>query len=387
MLLPEDLRLLITLQDNPLGTYNELASVLGITPPTVKARLLRLCEKLDSTPDPHIPTILVRADLNLKALGLEMLNVMVQTSSLRMTKQLEKVIRQHPFVSYQVRCMGKNQGLYTQFRIPKGTSPKIQNFFSQIQQQKPGLVERFHFFPTHELSVYTNFDLQAWSEEDNTWVFDWQKWISGIDSVPSEPWNTSQTKQPKLVLNQLTNFDLQILQEVTWNARRRNKELISILSTDYRYNNGSNTSRTIEPYQMTRRLKFLNEQVITGYRVHPNWKIFNIFDSLLFLCRVPRDVAYKWAQLLRRNPIPFQSTFQVLSNGFLWFIGCPSTQFSEISEVIWEYTSDFDLYLLDYRSSVVYEIWWKIFDENTKSWRIDDNFMIDTPLKELETIS
>ena len=42
LLLPDDLKMLIALQDNPLGSYKELAEALDVTPPTAKTRLKKL---------------------------------------------------------------------------------------------------------------------------------------------------------------------------------------------------------------------------------------------------------------------------------------------------------------------------------------------------------
>ncbi|MFX0067179.1 MAG: hypothetical protein ACFFC7_34035 [Candidatus Hermodarchaeota archaeon] len=378
MLLPDELELLIALQDNPLGTYKELAKALEVTPPTAKARLQKISEKLDPKSDPNIPTILVQADLDLQALGLEFINVLVRTTSLKHILLLEKAFYQHPHTAYHVRCMGKNQGLFLQFRLPTGTFPKIQEFFSIIQQEMPDLVEGIHFLPARELSVYTKFNLEIWDEEEKTWKFNWKEWISKIDMMPSE---FDVSSDSDLILDHLTSLDLQILQELTWNARRKNIDLIKVLSTEYRQNDNTDKG-SIEPYQMTRRLQYLNENAILGYRVEPNWKVFNIFDSLLFFCRTTEDLAYKWANLLKIYPVPFKSTFQIIKEGFFWYIACSSAQFSEINELIWEYAPDFDFYLLDYRSSAVYPIWWEIFDEKSKTWRTDDEFMINRPLDE-----
>ncbi len=378
MLLPNELDLLIALQDNPLGTYRELAEALKVTPPTAKARLQKISEKLDPKTDPNIPTILVQADLNLQALGLEVINVLVRTTSLKHIMLLEKAFYHHPYTAYNVRCMGKNQGLFLQFRLPIDTLPKIQEFFSTIQQEFSGLIEDVHFLPASELSVYTKFNLEIWNEEEKTWNFNWNEWISKIDTMPSV---FDVSSGSDIILDHLTSLDLQILQELTWNARRRNIDLIEVLSTNYNQNSNNDKSR-IEPYQMTRRLQYLNENAILGYRVEPNWKVFNIFDSLLFFCRTTKELAYKWGNLLKIYPVPFKSTFQIIEEGFYWYIGCPSAHFSEISELIWKHAPDFDFYLLDYRSSRVYPIWWKTFDEKSKTWRTDDEFMIKKPLDE-----
>ena len=119
---------------------------------------------------------------------------------------------------------------------------------------------------------------------------------------------------------------------------------------------------------VSRKLKFLDKAVISQYRVFLRWEPFEIYNSFLVICECEDKISFKLQNLLHENPIPFESTYKITENGFLWYLRCPASHFSDISAIIWSISKSVKFYYLDYKKSQYYGLWKGAFDYDNQQW-------------------
>ena len=348
-----DLPLLIALQEDPLATASKLAKAVDLSVPTVITRLDVL--KSDNA------YYYVSADPNLAALGMEIIDVLLQIDDVENVQYLENSIcYNHPFTLFRIRCFGNFNGLYIQFRIPKGTLNYIEDLLLHLQKKKR--IQGYHFLKGSKtaLTIFNKANLSNWEHKLMRWNFNWDNWIKKIDSIESKL-ITKQQEQP--LLTKLDELDIALLQELTKNARRKNTEIMETQKLD--------KSITGLPQKISRKLKTLDKNFITQYRVFLRWEAFEIFNSFLGVCECDSKTSFKFQNLLLKHPIPFESTFKILENGFLLYIRCPASHFSHIAEILWRLSKKVNFYYLDYKNTFFYVLWKGAFDINKHQWSID----------------
>jgi len=344
-----DLTLLIALQKMPLGSYSNLANETGVCAPTVRNRLERLKSKK--------VYFRVSAILNHEALGLEIADYLLYQNDLSKLEAIERILDRHPYILYRSRVVGQNKGIYVQFRIPQNTKILLDELLTKMKQL--GYIEGYTDFETFGNSVYSSCDLDAWNKL--TWIFDWDSWYQKRIK-PSELPSYSEA----VILHKLDRIDLELLRFLTKDARIRQMEIARLINT--------------QPYTLTRKRKFLQEHAIIDYRVFLGWRVFNIFNSILFVVRTTPEKSREFALRIYQYPIPFQSTFRFSKDGFIWYVALPQDQMSDFMTGLWNMFSDFDMYWMDYKTSETYIFWPETFDLEKKRWKTCRKFMINDVL-------
>jgi hypothetical protein len=210
------------------------------------------------------------------------------------------------------------------------------------------------------LPIYTKSNLANWEARLMRWNFNWDSWIEKLDKMDSK--GILQSTQ-KSVLQNLDELDIALLQEITMNARRKNIELMDSMELD--------RSTVGLQQKISRKLKSLNQQVIAQYRVFLRWETFEIYNSFLVLCECEKETSNKFQNLLKKHPIPFESTFKITDNGFLWYLRCPASHFSNVSTIIWNLSNKVKFYFLDYKKAEYYGLWKGAFDSTNHQWSTD----------------
>jgi DNA-binding Lrp family transcriptional regulator len=345
-----DLELLIALQENPLAPASKLAKTVNLSTPTVITKL-ELLKKDKSYYN-------VFAHVLPEALELETIDVLVEIDSIENTEFFEKKIcYNHPYTLFRIRCFGSYNGLFVQFRIPKNSREILVDLFKQLKKKDKILNYHFPNVDQNSLTVFTNANLANWQAKPMRWNFDWNAWIEKLGKMDSK---TIQKPITKSVLNKLDELDIALLQEITMNARQKNTEIMDSLKL--------NRDAVGVQQKVSRKLKFLDKEVISQYRVFLRWEPFEIYNSFLVLCECNKEIANKLQNLLIKNPIPFESTYKITENGFLWYLRCPASHFSDVSAIIWNLSNKVKFYYLDYKKSQYYGLWKGAFDSTKNNW-------------------
>jgi len=345
-----DLELLIALQENPLAPASKLAKAVNLSTPTVITRLDLL--KKDKS------YYSVFANLKPSTLDLEIIDILIEIKNIEDVEYFEKQIcYNHPYTLFRIRCFGNFNGLYVQFRIPKASRKLLIDLLDTLK--KKGKIQQY-LIP--QLSndaevIYTRSNLTNWEEKFMRWNFDWPKWTAKLTTSDS-----ARIIRPveKSIISKLDELDIALLEELTMNARRKNTEIMDALKL--------NKSQVGLPQKISRKLKFLDERVVLQYGVFLQWETFEIYNSFLVNCTCNKETSNKLQNLLLKNTIPFESTFKITSDGFLWYVRCPASHFSSVSAFIWEISSKAQFYFLDYKKSQFYGLWKGAFDVSNHCW-------------------
>ncbi|MEA2070308.1 MAG: hypothetical protein U9O98_03365 [Asgard group archaeon] len=345
-----DLPLLISLQQHPLAPASNLAKELGVSTPTVISRLEHLKEEKSYYS--------VYANIQPFTLNLEIVDVILNIENLENIQFIENVVCfKHPFTLFRIRCFGKSNGLFLQFRIPKGTKNKLIQLFDELKKENK-IIE--YFLPNYTPNmkkIVTNANLLNWEHKLMRWSFNWDDWIRKMDNI--KPIKLEYKKQ-KNYLSQLDELDIALLQELTMNARRKNTEIMSALNLD--------KNEVGLPQKVSRKLKFLDKNIISQYRVFLRWETFEIYNSFLIISNCSDKIKFKLQNLLQKEPIPFESLYKITNEGFMWYLRCPSSHFSDVSEFVLSMTEKVQFYFLDYKTSEFYGLWKGAFDPDNHIW-------------------
>ncbi len=348
-----DLELLIALQENPLAPASKLAKKIDLSTPTVITRLELLKQEKSYYN--------VIANLIPDTLDLEIIDVLLDIDSIENVEYFEKhICYNHPYTLFRIRCFGYFNGLYVQFRIPKGSIELLLDLLNHLK--KKNKIQNY-IIPKIQRSaktIYTKANLKNWDEKLMRWNFDWSTWIQKLSSV--SPRSIERTL-PQSQLQKLDELDIALLQELTMSARRKNTEIMDSLKLD--------RSTVGVQQKISRKFKYLDEKIVSQYLVFLRWEAFEIYNSFLVYCDCNNETVIRLQNLLLNNPIPFESTFKVTENGFLWYLRCPASHFSEASAIIWSLSNKVKLFFLDYKKSEFYGLWKGAFDSSKHQWSTD----------------
>ncbi|TFH03929.1 MAG: hypothetical protein E4H14_15770, partial [Candidatus Thorarchaeota archaeon] len=351
------LTLLIALQENPMGRIEQIAGRVNLSRTTVSRDLKWLCGEHPNSPRRFFR---VGPDFNESALGLETVDVFLETSNFESLIDLEKICDSHPYIKYRARCFGGHLGLFSQFRIPIGSAFLIESLLKKIKMKKHIL--NYEILPTIGVKpIFSVTRLEHWNSESLTWDFDWNKWAM------TKGRKTPATKEMEDSLtNILESRDIDILNQLGHGARRTQKDIITSLE---------NSGVEITTQDLSRRLALLNERFIRDYIVYLDTDAFDLYSNVILTAKCDSEFAKLLEMRMISNPIPFQSTLKVKNGFLLWFLRLPPSHLSTFLAYLLEQVNDLNVSLLDYLSSEVYGVWSGAFDESKKSWKRDQKFM------------
>ncbi|HUT79940.1 MAG TPA: AsnC family protein [Candidatus Bathyarchaeia archaeon] len=348
-----DLELLIALQERPLASASTIAKAIKLSTPTVITRLDLL--KQDKS------YYSVCADLLPDTLDLEIIDVFIEIENIENLTYFENhICYNHPYTLFRIRCFGSFNGLFVQFRIPKSSHDILLDLLDYLKKENK--IQNY-FIPTiipSALSIYTRANLKNWEPNMMRWNFDWKVWSKKLDTADSK---RIQRSVKKSVISKFDSLDISLLQEITMSARRKNTEIMDSQKMD--------KNEIGLQQKISRKLKFLAENVVSQYRVFLRWEAFEIYNSFLVISECNNLTANRLQNLLFKDPIPFESTFRLTETGFLWYLRCPASHFSHISELLWRICKKIKFYYLDYKNSEFYGLWKGAFDLSTNQWSTD----------------
>ncbi len=327
----------------------------------------------------------VHAELNLDVLGLEVRDYFYRVGNLEDLLILENTLcYHHPYIVYRGRCYGRFSGIYIQYRIPKGSYSKIEELNSHLKALGIIIdVESISRDPK-EKSISIKSSLHCWDREKQVWEFDWKKWEQAFIESPTH--SILKDKFEPINLKGLDEVDINLLAQLTVNARVKNVEMIKNIDMDP---NKPGIAQLI-----SRKLAYLKKNVISEYRIFLNWKAFDLYQTILIKGKTFPEEARKLRNFLligeenkktQKSEIyfPFESIFFLTSEGFMWYVRAPPSHISSLGNFIWKICPDHEVFWIDYVFSEYYGLWNETFDIYTHNWKVSNDFMIK-PI--LETI-
>ncbi len=360
----QKLALLFALQEQPTAPAAQLAKEVGVTPPTARAWLSALeKDKVYSG---------VQANLRIRRLGLEMDDFLLDVTSYDALQKIEKFCYAHPYVSYRARVFGgKTQGIILQFRQPDAARQHLEAALERMM--RVGLISQIRELPTLGTSygsTYTRPRLEAWNAENLAWNFDWEKWWK---DAPDEPKSASPELVDAPEPFQVDFRDVQLIGELTLNARRKNVDLIRAIKLD--------PERKGVQQEISSRLSTINNELIESYRVYINWNHFDIYNTPFVIAKAENKQTRKLIAHLKNSKFPFSSSIRETPDGFVWSARLPSAHLSELVSLVWQITDSYELLSLDYKHSMWYGLWAETFDKEKRKWKTDKDFCMKEPLK------
>lgn len=358
------LTLLTALQENPVGSYQELADRVGRTRQTVSNLLGRLKQNNLFTD--------VRANLNLHPLGLNVVDVMAEVP-LRFVRMVETFLDLHPYTLYRSRAFGRVSGLYVQFRIPPPALPHLRKSLESLKDL--GLLSSYELIDDWSLHASTKPRLDFWNPETMSWGYNWgtftQTPISDASSSAFE-----ESGDQGWLLADLDSTDAFILYHLTKDARSKQKHLIEGLKQF----NGTDLS----PQRLSERWHFLSSNAVSDYDVFLDWQATGLYNTVLFKVNCTKEVS-SWFYANLVNPAitpPFSTRFRSLDDGFLFYTRCPPSHLSLVTDLLWDKTERIEATLLDYKSSMSYYFDYSSLDE--QGWKTSEDHVHLSPFGVVE---
>lgn len=353
------LSLLMAIQEDPLATVTELVDRVEGSKPTVIKRLSFLRQHKYFN---------VKALLDFHNMGFRAIDVFVDASNLNYVERLEQIATNHPYTSYRSRCFGAHNGLFLQFNVPIDSGPLIEELLRILKDD--AVIRDYKILSVgDEPTITSAMKLKSWNQDSMSWKFDWEKWFEADFDVvkPEKP-----KSAPSKVLNWITKNDLHILRQIMYSAKRSNTEIIREIKK-------SKVSFT--PQTFGRRLRLVNEECVSHYRVSFDPMAFDILSNILVTGKGKKKYLRDMFSKMSNAPIPFSSIMRVSDSDLFWFVRMPSTHLSSLLSNLHHNLEDMAVTIIDYPNSFRYTLWPEILDEANKVWKQDREFMIDQALK------
>lgn len=415
MLTSDDIDLLQKIQADPLRSLAYFKRNLQKSLPTLKKRLKELEERYSSNNQPFFNTV---ADINYEALGLELIDTYVELNSISKFPLVEKVLKNHEYIKFIGRGigLGKETGFFAQFTIPKGTIGKLDKVLNSLK--KHDLVNNYQFFKKTPYILNNPPKLDIWDTQNHKWKLNDKKIEDWFKKVNNQPESIPVISKVNFDISKMTKTHLIILEELTWDARRSDrtifsqrggrlssgnkddltefygKEYRSDLSLEVSFSTFARKMNEIDPRRTTLlgyndvNIKSIPKGIIDGYRLHYSANVFSIFDTCIFRGKTTNTkILNQFFNLIRNEPLGLRMNFSLYENGeFMWYMPIPNQYFNAFVNGLLNYiTEDFQLIWLNYGSTWNPPFWPINFDLDAKKWKKTSDWMIENPLKLLES--
>ncbi|QEE17392.1 hypothetical protein DSAG12_03226 [Promethearchaeum syntrophicum] len=373
---PQEMNVLIALQEKPSATLEELARVTSFGTSLVYKILKRLTE----TKIHEKPAFSITAHPNQFALGLEVIDVIVKCKNLSQIQIMHQLSIIHPYTIYRAKCFGEVNGIFFQFRIPIGTKQFIEALFSRLKEKK--YIESYQILEFGAKNViYTTVKLESWNLEQLSWNFNWNNWfqteieLSQKDKSiqkKSEKNLQNTVRHPGYIKKWFKKRDVAILNECVIDARRKNKEIMDVLETKNQIN--------FSPQSFSRRFMKIKEECIDFYRVFIDPNAFQLITPVLILGKGEKMEIKKLVIRLQKDPIPFNSVLKSKNSHFFWYLHLPSLYLTQILHKLQAILTEIQFFYIDVGTVKSWGMWHETYDNDNHDWIHTHEFMVDDVL-------
>ena len=351
------------LQKNPTANFSQLAKTLSaisdessITHKTAKAHYDFLLN------NGYISG--VRAKYIPESIGLQTNTYILTVPDIKRVELLEKLGDQHFFTTFRNRILGTTQGLFMQFDLPGDSTKYLDELMLKLEEFN--LVEKYEKIPSTNLKIATSPEFKEYDNEKSKWTWDLADWFKHYTKSSEE----LPEEVPKIdnVQNRIKPLDIKLLAEITKGSKYYHKQVNFAKKFD------------VSPVQITRRLGFLNENVVNYRLLYSRAKIQAV-DLVLFRGKCSEERKIKLYNLIRQHTVPFDTGFELLDDGFLWRLNIPPAYTSLFGEYLWEICARLNFYSFDHNKSMLYYFYDKNFDTENNKWNASRKEVFDQPLE------
>jgi DNA-binding Lrp family transcriptional regulator len=360
LLSTKDYDLLLTLESNPLANYSELADSLNQSWVTVKKRVQNL-QKQGIIRNPSV-------EINNSKLGLDRVNIMVELANFDKVRLIEMFCDLHPYTLYRARVFGKRFGMFIQFNIPKGSLSLLEESLRLLLDND--ILLNFEILDSINQRVLTNPDLRYFNIHSLDWDFSWREWLQHLKTIDSGPLpeieSTNELKNIKML-------HLELLRKFTENATYKQTEFLSEFDL---------TKSTASRYYT-----YVMNNLVSKVRFNYDHSKFNLANTyLVVIPNLDEDSYNRFYWNFKKNPPTMKMSLELISRNSIILWGSMSTKLaSEFALLIWKefpMTRIYTLITTD-ESAASYWFYHENFNESTKDWKKDYNYMVQEPLKEI----
>jgi hypothetical protein len=223
--------------------------------------------------------------------------------------------------------------------------------------------------PSIGIKLSTAPEFEFFDTETGEITWDFHEWCKMYDKANS----TLPANIPDIVNVQggIGELDIKLLTEITKGSKYYHKQI------DFA------KKFKVSPAQITRRMNFLNSNVVKYRILYTRSKIQSV-DLVLFRGKCSEEIKNKLYNLIKEHPIPFDSGFELLQDGFMWRMNTPPTFTSFFSEFLWKISSRLNFYSFDHTKSKLYYFYDKNFNTESKEWNASRKEIYEEPLKWIE---
>lgn len=289
-------------------------------------------------------------------------------------QKLMQFCDEHPYTRYVVPTYMENLTLYTQFDVPQEITGKMEMVYNLLKSN--GLCSSILIF-TNETNFRSKADFNRWNIHQKQWMFESSK----IKNVFQDLWDNFISKyqsdirhrpiiKPSLDFR-FDELDAKLLRELSINAKISNKELSEIYGKD--------------PASISRRIQKLKSKVLGKNRIIYDRTMFNLSYQQIIVGKFNKDHEFhanSFYEFMNRSDLPFHSSGTINEESFIWVITLPPYYASELSKFLWKHTQEINIYQVDMKASRSYFFYHKNYLGH-KKWNIDDDYVINTPLKQI----
>ncbi|MHA1400629.1 MAG: winged helix-turn-helix transcriptional regulator [Candidatus Heimdallarchaeaceae archaeon] len=346
---------------DPTIPYSKLAKKVNLSSPTVKKRMEQLKKKglIQGFHAEYYP----------EALGLESHIFLLSVESKDKLQVLERVLQLQPYLVQLSRCYGAINGILFKVHIPIGSVEYIQSFLEYLKKHDI-IKEIVHSYYIGK-GIKTRLDLDYWNPVTKNFDrFDWSLWEKNVDSVDYVPafFSLQRIIRRKAVnvLSRMQYSDFLILRELLEDTSKKNTIIAKELD--------------IPEYTLSRRLKFLHENVIRNYLVKFDPSFFGLQDDLIFKVICGSRALTKIVYLLQNLPLPFDSDFRQTDDGFLWKILLPPRDKMKVINLLWSLFPALQIMVVDPNSYISKAFDPQNFSFRTLSWKSSYDYIVNQVL-------
>ncbi|RLD42360.1 MAG: hypothetical protein DRI86_11825 [Bacteroidetes bacterium] len=357
---------LLLLQENPNITYASVAEFFNISTPTAKKRIeeLKLKGIYRGKKVQYIP----------EALGLTRYIVLIFVDNLRKLTTAEKALDIHPYTTHRSRVYGSKLGLYSMFDFPSVDGTLLEDFFMELK--KMGIIRSFRIFQSIGIRKDYQIDLKQVSIRTMFWEYNWDDFTNALLYTHN---NITLPKPHSTMLSMMKEIDFKILRILTFNADITKKEISRRLNTN--------------PTEVWRRIQFLEENVLSGYRAKINRQYFNVSSTKLIVISFTSVDALKkcFYAFTRTKRPPFRYTLEIVTDNekgkkLVLYVSLPQYHEAQLCYALSQ-IGNLEVYNLDTtgEASVTYSFYEGNFDFKNRIWKKSKEYIIDEPIKKLIT--
>ena len=376
---PQELQILIALQEKPNSTLEELAKATKFSTSLV----YKIMKRLTDTVNYDKPAFSITAHPNLFSLGLEVIDVIVKCKNLSQIKLMHQLSKLHPYTIYRAKCFGNVNGIFFQFRIPIGTRYYIDELFLGLKERD--YVESYQILEFGSNNViYTTVKLESWNLEQLSWNFNWENWFhkqleilqkEKRTQIKSEINTQDSAIKAGYVKKWFKQRDAAILNEFVIDARRKNKEIMDILQTK--------NNITFSPQSFSRRFMKIKEECVDLYRVFIDPNAFQLITPVLILGKGDQTKIKELVMRLKLESLPFNTVLKTKDSQFFWYLHLPSIFLTYILNKLQEFLTELQFFYIDVGTVRSWGLWHETYDDKNHNWVQTREFMVDDVLREI----